>query len=111
MLRFYFFSFIAGSINGLLGQGGGMIMLPVLYKYLENEKEAHGSVAMFILPLTIVSAVIYNKKIESDTLVLVCLGACIGGIIGFFLNKKLSSKSLKLIFGITILYLGLKQIC
>ncbi len=111
MLKFYVFSLIAGSVNGLLGQGGGMVILPVLYKYLKDEKEAHRAVILFVLPLAIISSAIYKKTVDVTITIPICLGACVGGIIGFFISKKLSVKALKMIFGIVIVYLGIRQLC
>ena len=105
----YMYSAFAGFVNGAIGSGGGTLLMPFLYKYLDNERDAHRGIVMFILPLSVISASVYNVDINVATGTLVSLGACFGGIIGFFISNKFSVKTLKLIFGFLILFSGIRM--
>ena len=48
-----------GIINGLLGAGGGMIAVPLLQKLGLDRKQAHANAVAVILPITVLSAVLY----------------------------------------------------
>ena len=48
-----------GFLNGLLGAGGGIVAVPILHKIINNRKDAHINSIAVILPLCIISAVIY----------------------------------------------------
>lgn len=100
----------AGLANGLLGTGGGIIALPVLYSALKDEKKAHASVVLFILPLSLLSAAVYRKNIESALLLPLCAGAALGGGAGAFLLKKTSVTVIKVIFGLIVLYTGIRSL-
>lgn len=99
----------AGFVNGAIGSGGGTLLMPFLYKYLGNEKDAHRGVVLFILPLSIMSASVYDVDINVKTCALIVFGACFGGIIGFFISNKFSIKMLKLLFGFLILFSGVRM--
>ena len=100
----------AGLANGLLGTGGGVIALPLLYSALKDEKKAHASVVLFILPLSLLSAVIYRKSVEPQLLLPLCAGAALGGAAGAFLLKKAPVSVIKIIFGLIVLYTGIRSL-
>ena len=53
---------LAGFVNGFFGAGGGMIVVPLLVLLVGLEdKKAFSSAISIILPLTLVSLVIYAK--------------------------------------------------
>lgn len=105
----YIYPAFAGFVNGAIGSGGGTLLMPFLYKYLGDEKEAHREIVMFILPLSIVSASVYSVDSNVTLSLFVSLGACFGGAIGFFLSNKFSAKALKLLFGVLILFSGIRM--
>ena len=54
---------LAGFVNGFFGAGGGMIVVPLLILLVKlADKNAFSSAISIILPLTIVSLVIYAKN-------------------------------------------------
>ncbi len=109
-MKKYVLAFVSGLLNGVFGTGGGTVALPMLYDALDNEKKAHQSVALFILPLSIISVSISSNFHKVGGLGLVCLGAFVGGIIGAVFSKKIKTKYLKIVFGLVILYIGVKSI-
>ena len=104
---------IAGLINGLFGGGGGMIVVPMLIKFLNCEqKKAHATAILIILPLSIVSGLFYTSFGMTNSMVLLptTIGVTIGGALGAFLLKKISNKWLTIIFSCLMAFAGFKMI-
>ena len=99
-----------GLVNGILGAGGGMLAVPLLKKIGFNQKESHTNAIAIILPITIVSAAIYLYKdfvTIKDSLIYIPTGL-LGAILGSYILKKISPKWLKRIFGILMVYAGVR---
>lgn len=104
---------IVGVINGLLGGGGGSLVVPLLQGVGGlPEKNAHASAILAILPLSIVSGVIYagrgNFPMKSGLLITV--GVVIGGALGAVMLKKINTKLLTLVFYGIMVYSGIKML-
>ena len=94
---------LVGLANGLFGAGGGTVLVPGLerFKPLETHK-AHATALAVILPLSIISALIYVWGVDVDWpgVGLVSLGGIVGGVIGARLLSKLSAGWLNMLFGL-----------
>jgi len=94
---------VVGLANGLFGAGGGTVLVPALerFKPLETHK-AHATALAVILPLSIVSAVVYVWGVEVDwpAVGLVSAGGVVGGVLGAKLLNKLSAGWLNMLFGL-----------
>ncbi len=102
-----------GLINGVFGGGGGMIVVPMLIHLLKyDEKYAHATAILIILPLSIVSSIFYIGfgNLELNLLIPVGLGVVAGGIAGALLLAKLSSKWIIIIFSIVMAAAGVKML-
>ncbi|MBE7087470.1 MAG: sulfite exporter TauE/SafE family protein [Clostridiales bacterium] len=104
---------VTGFINGLFGGGGGMIVVPMLtYLLKRSPKTAHATAILIILPLSLVSGLIYlafgNFKWEIG--LPVGIGVTVGGIVGAFLLKKLSAKWVTIIFAVMMAIAGGKML-
>ena len=102
-----------GLVNGFFGGGGGMLCVPILESFMKLEsKRAHATTLCIILPLSIVSAVIYIIKNDVDVINLswVSLGTIIGGIVGALWLNKINNKVLRVIFAILMLGVGIKLV-
>ena len=102
--------FSIGIVNGILGAGGGMLAVPFLKKIGFSQKSAHTNAIAIILPITIISAILYiirGNVTLNDSLVYIPTGL-IGAIIGTYLLKKISPKWLKRIFGALMVYAGIR---
>lgn len=102
-----------GLVNGFFGGGGGMLCVPILESFMKLEsKRAHATTLCIILPLSIVSAVIYIIKNDVDVINLswVSLGTIIGGIVGALWLNKTNNKVLRVIFAILMLGVGIKMV-
>lgn len=104
---------LTGTANGLFGGGGGMFAVPA-YTTLRNlpAKKAHATAVATILPLSVVSSVIYILKGNFDPSFgyYVTGGVIIGGIAGSLLLKKISSKLLTFVFYAVMLAAGIKTV-
>lgn len=101
----------AGLVNGLFGAGGGMVLVPMLIHYGKLEdKKAFSSAVCIILPLCLVSIVVYwMKQVFPFTEALPYLaGGLIGGVLGGILFRKVSVQFLHKIFGVVIFVGGLR---
>lgn len=101
---------LVGLVNGMLGAGGGMIAVPLLKKLGLEQKKAHANAVAVILPITLISAVMYIWKdyvTIKDALIYLPTGV-IGALIGTWLLKRISSLWLKRIFGGFMVYAGIR---
>ena len=104
---------LSGIICGLFSTGGGLLLIPaftILFKF--SEKEARANSILCILPMVIVSSIIYqfSTNIDFKIIILSCVGEVVGAIIGSKLLNKLEPKYLKLIYIFFLIYAGLKNL-
>lgn len=101
-----------GVINALFGAGGGMIAVPLLKSKGKTQKEAQASALGVILPLCVLSAVIYYIRgyyTLSEALPYVPFSVA-GALAGTFAMKKIPDRILRKIFALFMLYLGVRMI-
>lgn len=106
------FGITVGIINSALGAGGGMISVPAMKKAGLSQKKAQATTLTIILPLTIISAVIYllNREfIISEALRYIPFGF-VGSLIGVRLMERINSKLLQKIFAIFMLWAGIRML-
>ena len=106
------FGVLLGIVNGLFGAGGGTIAVRLLKSCGADQKQAHASSLAIILPLSIVSAVIYSINGNIDfmlSLKLIPFGI-IGSLLGTFIMKKIDPSWLKRIFAAVMIYAGIRMI-
>ena len=101
----------AGAINGLFGAGGGMVLLPLLGKTTDlKDKAVFANCVAIILPISLVSAVVYFLRGGSfaSQSVPYLIGGAIGGVIAGLLLKKLKALWLHRALGVFILWGGVR---
>ena len=108
---------LAGTLNGVLGAGGGIIITYFLSHLLtEDQKRENGVFANAVatmLPISAVSLFLYFSKgyIQMDnTLFYIIPSALIGGILGAFLLTKLKLKTVKNVFSFLVIISGFLMI-
>lgn len=105
---------VAGVINGLLGAGGGMILVPLLTLLgkLEDEKIFPTSVSI-IFPICLVSLSVSPGLRELPWMDAwpYLLAAIPGGLLAGYLDKKIPVKWLHRALGILIIYGGVRYLC
>ena len=102
-----------GAINGFLGAGGGMLLVPALTDFVKDmPKKAHATAVFIILPVSIASGLAYLFKgvIDWSVLLPVAIGTVVGGLAGTFLMKKLASDVVSIIFWVVMIGSGLAMI-
>ena len=72
---------IVGIISGLFASGGGLLLVPIYTYILKlSERQARATSLFCILPMVIITAIVYNKNNYIDWLL--GIKCAIGGIIG-----------------------------
>ena len=98
-----------GFVNGFLGAGGGMLLVPVLTILLHmNSKVAHSTAVFVITPICLVSGITYIIKgvVDWDILLPVAIGTIVGGVAGTFLLKNLKNDVINIIFWCVMIFSG-----
>lgn len=99
-----------GLVNGVFGAGGGMIAVPLLKKSGLDQKQAHANAVAVILPITVISAIMYLAKSSvalNDSFAFIPTGL-IGSVVATFLLKRFSNKWLQKIFAVFMIYAGVR---
>lgn len=100
-----------GFINMLIGSCGGIIAVKVLKKNSINQTKAHATAIAIILPMTIISSVLYlyrgNVNLKETYIFL--LPGLIGSVIGSYLLPKIPKKILSKIFSLFMIYAGIRM--
>ena len=93
---------LVGIANSLFGGGGGMLAVPLLQKTGLNEKQAHATAILIILPVSILSFFIYlfGENFEGAVAIPTALGVVAGGVLGAKFLQKLQSKWVAVAFAI-----------
>ena len=102
----------AGTVTGLLGAGGGMVLVPLLAKLgkLEENQVFPASVSI-ILPICIVSLFVHNTGITVSQSLPYLLGSAAGGVAAGLWGKKIPVKWLHRGLGALILWGGIRYLC
>ena len=106
-------STLIGFTNGFFGGGGGMLCVPLLEKSLNiSNKRAHATTIAVIVPLSLVSSIVYFLKNDLNVfdLLYTSIGVFIGGALGAVLLKKFSGKVIRVIFALLMLIAGIKMV-
>jgi hypothetical protein len=98
--------FIVGFISGLLGIGGGVIILPILY-YLVGQETKYAALTgtMLILASCFFSSVghAFNHNINYVLALILLTGAFFGTKFGADMQKKVSGKSIRKYFTLIVM--------
>lgn len=106
----FFSGFVIGTINILLGAGGGMLTVPLYKRMGMEQKEAQINAVATILPITFISAVIYvlNGSVNISDTYMYLLPGLAGSIFGTFIIKKTSNNILTVIFALFMIWAGVR---
>jgi uncharacterized membrane protein YfcA len=112
IIKKFFSGFVIGTINILLGAGGGMLTVPLYKKFGMEQKEAQINAVATILPITIISSIIYliNGNVNLSDTYIFLLPGLLGSLVGSILIKKLSNKALSLTFSLFMIWAGVRLI-
>lgn len=103
----------AGLVNGLLGAGGGMVLVPLLGTAELREKEVFPCSVAVILPLCAVSLCVsaFSRPLPWLAALPYLLGAIPGGLIAGAVGAKIPTLWLHRILGVVILWGGIRYLC
>lgn len=109
----YSITFIAGFLAGLFGIGGGVILVPMMVLLFRFPAHIATATSMFIILLSAsvgsISHIILGNIIFTYVLIL-GIGAYVGGRLGAFIATKITGKSLILILRFVIIIVAIQMI-
>ena len=94
---------IAGLLAGFLGIGGGILLVPMMVGLLGlTQHKAHGTSLAVIIPISIMSAIVYALRGHIDWTLVATIGSgsVVGAIIGAKLMMKVPAHRLRQLFGV-----------
>ncbi|MBQ2723715.1 MAG: sulfite exporter TauE/SafE family protein [Clostridia bacterium] len=103
---------LAGMVNGFLGSGAGVVFVSVLLsKYQLTQKQSQATALLAVLPLAVVSCVVYFfvGYVDWKITLWTTLGVTIGGVVGAVTLSNLDNKVAKLLFSLLLIAGGLKM--
>ena len=105
---------LAGTVNGLFGAGGGMVLVPLLTALTPLDEEAVFPASIsIILPVCLVSLSVtaFTAGIPWRASLPYLAGSALGGVLAGVLGKKIPVKWLHRGLGILILWGGFRYLC
>ena len=104
----------AGTVNGIFGAGGGMVLVPllILLTSLEPESIFPSSISI-ILPICLVSLAVTATKgsLPWAQALPYLVGSAIGGVFSGIWGKKIPVKWLHRGLGVLIIWGGVRYLC
>lgn len=110
---FCLLSFLGGAINGFVGTGGGIIYVFMLSFLTNNDKRDNFATSLFsmiFISLVGISAYFRAGSVDFNQISGDILPSILGGLLGAILTSKLKIRWLNLLFGILVIYSGVKMI-
>ena len=103
----------AGAVNGLLGAGGGMVLVPLLtWSGKLRENEVFPASVAVILPICIITLVLSaDWSLTFGQILPYLAGSVAGGIGAGILGQRIPTLWLHRILGIIILWGGIRYLC
>ena len=107
---------LAGTVNGLLGTGGGIILVFLLAFLLKDQgadsRDIYANVIAVVLPLSVVSLILYfiRGMVNSASFGIYVAPAIIGGVLGGLLLQRINTTLLKKAFAVLVIYSGVSMI-
>ncbi|MGG9960950.1 sulfite exporter TauE/SafE family protein [Ferruginibacter sp. SUN106] len=104
----------AGTLSGLVGVGGGIIIVPALVYFIGfSQKAAQGtSLGVLLLPVGILGVLQYYKQGHIDMKVVgyLSIGFIVGGLLGSKIALNISQETSKKIFAILMIVIAIKML-
>ena len=111
---FIVFGFVAGTLSGMFGIGGGIILIPALvYIFAFSQHEAQGTtLAAMVPPIGLLAAIRYwqSGNVNVIAAAFICLGFFFGGWLGAYVIQSFPEPLLKKLFGVCMLLIALNMI-
>lgn len=104
---------VAGTVNGLLGIGGGTILIPGMVYWLGiSQHQAHATSLLVVLPTSLISMLVYHRHghIQIAPLLGLALATSIGAVGGAILMNYCKPSLLRKGFALYMLLAGLRML-
>ena len=105
---------LAGTLSGLVGVGGGILMIPLLIMFLGlTQHQAQGTALFAMLPpIGILAAMNYYKEgfVKWEYAAVMALTFVVGGYFGSKLSISLPDQTVRRVFGVIMLIGAIKLI-
>ena len=105
--------FCAGSLNGLFGAGGGMVLVPFMRKLTDADEETLFPCSVAILfPICIVSLLFADgwKQFSWSNALPYLIGSFVGGLCAGMFGKRVPALWLHRTLGILIIWGGVRYL-
>ncbi len=104
----------AGFVSGSMGVGGGIIIVPALvFLFGMSQQEAQGtSLGVLVFPVVLLAAYNYYKEgyLNIKFSIVLIIAFIAGSYFGSLLAINIPANTLKKIFGVLVLLVGIKMI-
>ncbi len=107
---------VAGILSGVvagMGMGGGTLLIPILTIFFSiSQKLAQGINLLAFLPCAVVSLLIHikNKLVDFKIGLPIIITGILASVGASFLAVSTNNKTLKILFGVFLLIIGVMQI-
>jgi uncharacterized membrane protein YfcA len=105
------FGALSGTLGGLMGVGGGILLVPLLLHFLgQSQHQAQGTSLAFIIPMAVVAVIPYvqNDSVPWALVGMLALGAVPGVMTGAAVARRTPAGRLRFWFGFAILAAALR---
>jgi len=113
-LSYVILGIVAGTLSGILGIGGGIILIPALvFIFGLTQHQAQGTtLALMVPPIGLLAAVRYYQggNVKLGMAGFICIGFFLGGWIGANLVQNISEPLLRKGFAIFLLFVSLRML-
>jgi uncharacterized membrane protein YfcA len=106
-------SFFGGLASGLLGIGGGSVLVPIMTLVMRIPIHVTVATSMFIMIFTSISGVVQHflsGNVRFEYALPLASGTVFGAQIGAYLSKRVSSRNLRRIFGVILVFISVRMI-
>ena len=114
IILFILLGLFAGTISGVIGIGGGVVIVPALVLLFGfSQQMAQGTtLALLVPPIGFLAAYTYFKAgyVDIKVSAFVCIGFFVGGLLGSKVAVNVPETILKKIFGVTMILIGIYMI-
>ena len=104
----------AGTLSGLVGVGGGIVIVPALILFMGfSQHQAQGtSLGLLLLPVGILAVINYYNKgfVDFKVIAVMSVAFVIGGWLGSKLAISLSQETVRKIFAVVLFYTAFKML-
>lgn len=103
---------LSGLVNGFLGTGGGIVLVFALGMLVADDgedsvRDRFATVIAVIIPLSLVSALMYGNTVDFNAAVPYIIPGILGGITGGLLLDRIKVGWLKKLFAVMVIWAGI----